>query len=993
MKKFLKIKNVLLFLAVISFVSGSSLFFPKVAEAGIETIPNAVDECRIHGHNDTLFCGVVTDFYGAHDYTLVQLQMNFYGHRHGSSAINTSMCITNQYFDEGVCKAFVCSGNSCGVEYGGEHPWNLLAAYPFVEYTPSTPGPFLVRKGGYVTDAEYRAEHSGYAYWANPPPPPAGGIIFHVGANCSGENIENAEVTLNGSQVKYTDSGGYVQFTSAPNTGFSYNAAAFGYNQTNGSGTTNGSGDTSVDVTLARDCAGEPPPPPPPPPPDPPPPGCTAYDGAVVTFTQPPPSSVAPGQVVPFKIKANNSGNTQWWLWYSASGYRLIQFTNQNIYSVAPSEPGYPYGRISWRAWPGDDTEWDFNLTAPSTPGDYSISMQMIHEGLVDAGLDMWAYRLWDASNGGCAIPPETFTFGNMATANFTVVAPTITSAAAINTTSVTPDNTTQYVIGVAGTDTGGQDRIYNLYGLINYQGTNAGQYRGYLIWTAAYPGAGFQDLQACSGSSSGGYGLIINGQGYGEQYMHLDGCTITDLPGNTKTANFVVRFTPQFGTDGPLTNNDISSNAHDGPLNMLAGWTNNDLNFSITQAPTVTYGCGAPSPGSPTCTATYGGTVPLYWSSTNATSCTLDGAPVAVTSSATSGVITSTVTSTFQCTGPGGTAQSSVTINAGGCSTNCAQYISHKINGVLNPTSITLYSGQAYSAEVTMKNTGTNAWTGSGNPKYRLGPKSLTNTSSSVVNVPGGGVAANTPRTFDTSFTAGAVGTYTYKWQMLSTVSSSNVISPPSPAFFGDVTPDVTVNVVPPPPAPPATVSSSCNAVGDEVTLTWSAVPWATDYILRVDNTVGNQPDPICASGWYCADPPDKLVDYYGSTSYTMDVVPNQTYVWWVHANNSTGYSAPTSGTFNCPDIFRVTVSSNPGPGGSVKSTDNLINCGSQCSADYTKNSVVTLQGTPSSSYWKFDHWTGDCTGVNPICALLVDSDKNATAIFTLRQFDYTEF
>ena len=88
----------------------------------------------------------------------------------------------------------------------------------------------------------------------------------------------------------------------------------------------------------------------------------------------------------------------------------------------------------------------------------------------------------------------------------------------------------------------------------------------------------------------------------------------------------------------------------------------------------------------------------------------------------------------------------------------------------------------------------------------------------------------------------------------------------------------------------------------------------------------------------------------------------------------------------------YSVTVVKTNG-GGTVKSTDNIINCGGTCSHDYIEGSSVNLNATPTSSYWKFTGWSGDCSGTG-VCALNnITSPKTVTPNFNLRQFIYQEF
>ncbi|KND47950.1 MAG: Fibronectin type III domain protein [Parcubacteria bacterium C7867-006] len=104
--------------------------------------------------------------------------------------------------------------------------------------------------------------------------------------------------------------------------------------------------------------------------------------------------------------------------------------------------------------------------------------------------------------------------------------------------------------------------------------------------------------------------------------------------------------------------------------------------------------------------------------------------------------------------------------------------------------------------------------------------------------------------------------------------------------------------------------------------------------------------------------------------------------------SSNCTGWTNVTIGA--APSGYSVTI--NQSTGGTVRSNDNILNCGSSCYSAYAQNSSVTLQAYPASSYWKFDGWTGDCVGTG-ICSLIVNGVKNVTALFSLRGFDYSEF
>jgi hypothetical protein len=98
-------------------------------------------------------------------------------------------------------------------------------------------------------------------------------------------------------------------------------------------------------------------------------------------------------------------------------------------------------------------------------------------------------------------------------------------------------------------------------------------------------------------------------------------------------------------------------------------------------------------------------------------------------------------------------------------------------------------------------------------------------------------------------------------------------------------------------------------------------------------------------------------------------------------------------------PPSGNITVSlnvTNPA-GGKVTSFPSGIDCGSgntSCSSTYSPNTQVVLTATPSSSYWKFAGWSGDCSGTGLLCTLnIVNQSKNVGASFVPRVFNYEEF
>jgi hypothetical protein len=89
----------------------------------------------------------------------------------------------------------------------------------------------------------------------------------------------------------------------------------------------------------------------------------------------------------------------------------------------------------------------------------------------------------------------------------------------------------------------------------------------------------------------------------------------------------------------------------------------------AAAQTPTVTYGCGSVSPGTPACSTPHGTSVRLYWTSTQATRCLVDGSNLGLSSNGnySSLPVKGTSTSTIVCTGPGGSASATITMSVSG--------------------------------------------------------------------------------------------------------------------------------------------------------------------------------------------------------------------------------------------------------------------------------------------------------------------------------------
>jgi len=104
-------------------------------------------------------------------------------------------------------------------------------------------------------------------------------------------------------------------------------------------------------------------------------------------------------------------------------------------------------------------------------------------------------------------------------------------------------------------------------------------------------------------------------------------------------------------------------------------------------------------------------------------------------------------------------------------------------------------------------------------------------------------------------------------------------------------------------------------------------------------------------------------------------------------------------AGLFLCPVTasgittdYNLTIT-NQGTGtGKVTINSPGIDCGSTCNATFSSGTDVTLTANPNGDS-TFTGWSGDCSlcGTTTDCLLTMDSDKNCTATFTLKQYTIT--
>lgn len=203
--------------------------------------------------------------------------------------------------------------------------------------------------------------------------------------------------------------------------------------------------------------------------------------------------------------------------------------------------------------------------------------------------------------------------------------------------------------------------------------------------------------------------------------------------------------------------------------------------------------------------------------------------------------------------------------------------------------------------------------------------------------------------------------------------------------------------NVVSPNPVDssnPTGLSVSCPAPGTSGTVSWSAVPGASGYALRINNlsnSWNDSCDPV-NSGDVCVNT--------STNNYTFTGTAGASYDWWVHSIvNGVLSPASSGGAFTCtapsaqlplldteeppvPSKDPVELNVNKVGEGWVVSEDSRIYCGDFCSSTYESGQSVKLLASPNIGQY-FVGWSGACSGVSSTCNLSMNGNKTVTANF----------
>lgn len=267
--------------------------------------------------------------------------------------------------------------------------------------------------------------------------------------------------------------------------------------------------------------------------------------------------------------------------------------------------------------------------------------------------------------------------------------------------------------------------------------------------------------------------------------------------------------------------------------------------------------------------------------------------------------------------------------------------------------------AGSTFPVTVVMKNIGTRTWlptpgTTQGSIRHALGPVTAHTVWTNTFFLPGGrlllpagtSVAPRASYAFTATMTAPvALGNYPFKFEM---------VEDRVEWFLNICTKPGGITVVAPPPLPvPVMHTPSCNATGNQVTLSWDTVTGVDTFQNRLDNWRNNAP--LCLYGWLC-DPATEYAEPLprSTLSKTYNILPNTEYNWWLHANDVYGtWGNASAVTFTCasaPTPATADIKAN-GSDGPVTIPYNGTADVTWTSANATSCSVGGWTGTSASA------------------------------------------
>jgi uncharacterized repeat protein (TIGR02543 family) len=147
----------------------------------------------------------------------------------------------------------------------------------------------------------------------------------------------------------------------------------------------------------------------------------------------------------------------------------------------------------------------------------------------------------------------------------------------------------------------------------------------------------------------------------------------------------------------------------------------------------------------------------------------------------------------------------------------------------------------------------------------------------------------------------------------------------------------------------------------------------------------VGNGSGTVAGGPINCGTICSKFYARPSSTTFVLTATPSagSVFAGWSGCYSSSGPSCTVKANADSEITARfetawLTVASSPSGGGSVTGTG--IDCSSTCSYSLLPQSSVSLTATAAAGY-RFDHWSGACSGTSSSCLVQMSADAGVTA------------
>ncbi len=279
------------------------------------------------------------------------------------------------------------------------------------------------------------------------------------------------------------------------------------------------------------------------------------------------PDTIAAGETVEASISYLNTGTEAWDTTNTRLGTSNPRNRSSAFYTASDWIGANRPTAADTAANPDQVATFTFLVTAPTSQGQYTEDFELVQESVT-----------WFEATG------DDFTW------NVTVTepneAPTLDSLILSDDQLIAGAND-PYRITMSASDGNGGGEVRVMRCLINYQGDQAGQYRGYLAWgkTEADIGewGGLENWQTWPVNSGTGYWGIRTDTYGGTNYITPASAT-ENVNGDTRTVMFDFSVKLLWQTNGPHASNDISGMCAD--RYEMVNWQNFDLNFEVYPLP-----------------------------------------------------------------------------------------------------------------------------------------------------------------------------------------------------------------------------------------------------------------------------------------------------------------------------------------------------------------------------------------------------------------------